>query len=129
MKYIITGLYLGLSCSWAVAEISFSTTPQPGIHFTAIPPKPMQSEPTDSGDILCLNSALKPLTAAMQRYEFRGSLNNHPVYLNLEDAGQSQVVGFLWDAEGVKRAVHGEWIQNTLQLYDQANNWINVIRQ
>lgn len=129
MKYVITSLYLSFSCSWAVAEINFSTPPHPGIHFTAVPPKLIQAGPVDSGEMLWLNSELKPMATAMQRYEFRGSLNNHPVYLNLEDAGQSQVVGFLWDSEGGRCAVHGEWYQNTLQLYDQANNWINVIRQ
>lgn len=127
-KQVIKGLCLCLSWSFAVAEITFSPPVPSGIHFSPIASNLTQSDLLTDDDI-CLNSSFRYIGTNTQHYEFQGSFNNHPVYINLEDAGQTQVVGYMWTAEGVRQAVHGEWYEHTLQLYDQTNNWVNVIPQ
>jgi hypothetical protein len=62
-----------------------------------------------------------------ERYELRGSLNREPVYLIVEKAGPQQVVGYLFDGEGNKKYIYGEWFKNSLQVYDQSNQRFTIV--
>ncbi|MEQ1558279.1 MAG: hypothetical protein ABL933_04990 [Methyloglobulus sp.] len=59
--------------------------------------------------------------------ELHGSVNGKPVYLMVEKTDDQHIAGYLFDASGNKHYVYGEWFNNQLQVYDQANKRLTVL--
>ncbi|NOT84086.1 MAG: hypothetical protein HOP02_04730 [Methylococcaceae bacterium] len=66
-------------------------------------------------------------TQKNRQYELHGSLNSKYVYLVVEKTGDRQIVGYLFDGKGKKKYIYGEWLNQTLQIYDSSNTRSTVV--
>lgn len=86
------------------------------IESTPIKSTPILSTPIDAPAIG--NIAKNPKN---RWYQLQGNINSDYVYLMLEDAGQSQVTGYLFDNKGNNKNIYGEWYKGQLQIYSNAD--------
>jgi hypothetical protein len=59
--------------------------------------------------------------------ELHGSLNGNPVYLMVEKTGKQQIAGYLFDGHGNSQYIYGEWFEDQLQVFDEANKRLMII--
>ena len=64
-----------------------------------------------------------------KQFQLHGYINNKYVYLVLEKlkTNDQQVVGYMFDKKGNKKYVYGEWVNNTLQVYEPSNKRSTVL--
>lgn len=107
----------------ANTEVQAAPAVEPTGNVTSIKSTPIKNPyklTTSRG--LNVNETQKP-----RQIEFHGSINNQSVYLILEKSGKRDVVGYLFDGKGQKKYVYGEWINNSLQIYDPNNKKSTVL--
>ena len=59
-------------------------------------------------------------------YEVNGVLNQHYVYLVIENTRKNQISGYLFNGNQ-SEYVYGEWVKDYLQVYDQSNNRLMIL--
>jgi hypothetical protein len=62
-------------------------------------------------------------TESNKQFQLQGYINNKYVYLIVEKQkdNDQQVVGYMFDKSGNKKYVYGEWVNNSLQIYEPSN--------
>lgn len=84
--------------------------------------KIIKSTPIKTGNLIRYKLSQKSLKEPEQpsQYQLQGYVNKQYVYLVVEKAkaDDQQVVGYMFDGKGNKKYVFGEWVNNTLQVYE-----------